>query len=251
MQRKPFKPLTHPQSKKKLELVHSDVCGPLQAESIGGSRYFVTFIDDYSRCVSVYFIKHKTEVFEKFKLFEAMVTKECGESIIKLRTDNGGEYVSKDFQAYLASKGIEHQLTVPHSPQQNGVAEWLNRTLMQSARSMLSHSNMPNKFWAEAVATAAYLRNRTTTSANEEQLTPFEKRYGHKSNISHLKVFGCAAYSLVPSTERRKLDKKARRMCFIGYSKNPKGYRLIDLSTKLSPEEMLCLMKLTFNFSNE
>ena len=91
MQRKPFKPLTHQQSKKKLELVHSDVCGPLQAESIGGSRYFVTFIDDYSRCVSVYFIKHKTEVFEKFKLFEAMVTKECGEPIMKLRTDNGGE----------------------------------------------------------------------------------------------------------------------------------------------------------------
>ena len=136
MQRKPFKPLTHPQSKKKLELVHSDVCGPLQAELIGGSWYFVTFIDDYSRCVSVYFIKHKTEVFEKFKLFEAMVTKECGEPIMKLRTDNGGEYVSKDFQAYLASKGIEHQLTVPHSPQQNGVAERLNRTLMESARSI-------------------------------------------------------------------------------------------------------------------
>ena len=231
MQRKPFKPLTHKQSKRKLELVHSDVCGPLQTESIGGSRYFVTFIDDYSRCVSVYFIKHKTEVFEKFKLFEAMVTKESGEPIMKLRTDNGGEYMSKDFQAYLTSKGIEHQLTIPHSPQQNGVAERLNRTLMESARAMLSHSNLPNKFWAEAVATAAYLRNRTTTSANEEQLTPFEKWYGHKPNISHLRVFGCAAYSHVPNTERRKLDKKAQRMCFIGYSKNRKGYRLIDLST--------------------
>ena len=78
MQCKPFKPLTHQQSKRKLELVHSDVCGPLQVESIGGSRYSVTFIDDYSRCVSVFFIKHKTEVFEKFKIFEAMVTKECG-----------------------------------------------------------------------------------------------------------------------------------------------------------------------------
>ena len=161
----------------------------------------------------------------------SMVTKECGEPIMKLRTDNGGEYMSKDFQAYLTLNGIEHQLTIPHSPQQNGVAERLNRTLMESARAMLSHANLPNKFWAEAVATAAYLRNRTTTSANEEQLTPFEKWYGHKPNISHLRVFGCAAYSHVPSTERRKLDKKAQRMCFIGYSKNPKGYRLIDLST--------------------
>ena len=231
MQRKPFKTVTHQQSKRKLELIHSDVCGPLQVESIGGSRYFVTFIDDFSRCVSVFFIKHKTEVFEKFKLFETMVTKECGELIMKLRTDNGDEYMSKEFQSYLTSKGIERQLTVPHSPQQNGVAEWLNHTLMESARTMLSHSNLPNKFWAEAVATAAYLRNRSTTSANEEQLTPFGKWYGHKPNISHLKVFGCAAYCHVPAIERRKLDKKAQRMCFIGCSKNPKGYRVINLNT--------------------
>ena len=94
---------------------------------------------------------------------------------------------------------------------------------------MLSHSNLPNNFWAEAVATATYLRNRVTTSANEEQCTPFEKWYGHKPNLGHL--FGCAAYSLIPNVERRKLDKKTQRMCFIGYSKNPKGYRLIDLNT--------------------
>ena len=113
---------------------------------------------------------------------------------------------------------------MPHSPQQNGVAERLNHTLMESARAMLSHSNLPDKFWAEAVATAAYLRNRSTTSANEQQLTPFEKWYGHKPNLGHLKVFGCAAYCHVADAERRKLDKKAQRMCFIGYSK-------IDLST--------------------
>ena len=92
MQRKPFKPLTHQQLNKKLQLAHSEVCRPLQVESIGGSLYFITFVDDYSRCVSVYFIKHKTEVFEKCKLFQAMVTKECGEPIVKLRTVNGGEY---------------------------------------------------------------------------------------------------------------------------------------------------------------
>lgn len=92
----------HQQSKKKLELIHSDVCGPLHVKLIGECRYFVTFIDNYPRCVSVYFIKHKTEVFETFKLFEAMLTRECGESIMKIRTDNGGEYVSKDFQTYLA-----------------------------------------------------------------------------------------------------------------------------------------------------
>ena len=92
-----------------------------------GSRYFVTFIDDYSRCVSVYFIKHTMEVFDKFMLFEAMAMKECGELIMKLRTDNGGKFMSADF---LTTKGIKHQLTVPHSSQQNGIAEWLNCTLM-------------------------------------------------------------------------------------------------------------------------
>ena len=89
----------------------------------------------------------------------------------------------------------------------------------------------PTNFWAEAVLTAVCLRNRTTTCANQQQLTPFDKWYGHKPNISHLRVFGCAAYCHVPSAERRRLDKKAHRMCFIGYSKNPKGYRLIDLSS--------------------
>ena len=123
MQCKLFKSLSYLRSKKKLELIHSDVCGPLQVESIGGSRHFVTFIDDYSHCVAVHFLKHKAEVFEKFEQLEAMVTKECGEPIMKLRTDNGGEYVSKEFQTYLTSKGIQHQLTIPHSPQQNGVAE--------------------------------------------------------------------------------------------------------------------------------
>ena len=93
---------------------------------------------------------------------------------------------------------------------------------------MLSHANLPNKLWAEAVATTVYLRNRTIMSANEEQFTPFEKWHGH---ISHLKVFGCAAYSHIHSTESTKLDKKAQRMCSIGCSKTRKGYRLIDLST--------------------
>ncbi len=243
MQRKPFKSLTYHQSRRKLGLVHSDVCGPLQVESVGGSRYFVMFVDDFTRFISIYFIKSKAEVFEKFKLFEVMMSSECDANIAKLRTDNGGEYMSKDFQSYLTSKGIEHQLTVPHSPQQNGVAERLNRTIVESARSMLSHSKLPNKLWAEAVATAVYIRNRVTNSANEDHFTPFEKWYGHKPDVSHLRVFGCAAYCHIPSAERRKLDKKARRMCFVGYSKNPRGYRLMDSST----EKVITRRDVSFN----
>ena len=115
---------------------------------------------------------------------------------------------------------------------------------------MLSHSNLPNKLWAEAIATAAYLRNCSTTSANEEQRTLFEKWYGHKPKISHLRVFGRTAYSLIPNTERRKLDKKAQRMCFISYSKNPKGYGLIDLNTnKVVTRRDVVFNKTDFHFS--
>ena len=116
MHRKPFKSLVVNHSTRQLQLVHSDVCEPMQTESIGGQKYFMTFIHDFSRCCAVYFVKKKSEVLDKFKEFEAIVTKECSESIVALRTDNSGEYLSGDFQAFLKLKGIRHELTIPHTP---------------------------------------------------------------------------------------------------------------------------------------
>ncbi len=156
MHRLPFRSVGESyHSSRPLQLVHSDVCGPMD-ESIGGKRYFVSFIDDFSRYCAVYFLENKSKVFEKFKEFEAAVTNECGQSIGTLRTDNGGEFVSKEFEAYLKSKGIMHQLTIAYTPQQNGTAERMNRTIMESARAMLSHSGLPNSYWAEAVSTAVH-----------------------------------------------------------------------------------------------
>ncbi len=232
MHRKPFKPVGEIRSTRKLQLVHSDVCGLMHTESIGGRKYFVKFIDDYSRCCAVYFLRHKSEVLEKFKEFEAYTTNECGQRIGKLRTDNGGEYLSGEFKAYLKSKGIRHELTVAHSPEQNGVAERMNRTLMESARAMVRHAGLPNSYWAEAVATAAYVRNRTPTAAIKEDTTPYERWYGRKPNVSHLKVFGCVAYAHLSNDERRKLDKKAEKLRFVGYSKESKGYRLFNEKTR-------------------
>ena len=110
---KPFKGLTEVQTKQKLQLVHSDVCGPMSVTSLGGSRYFVTFTDDYTRCSRVYFLKRKSEVLEKFKEFESEATNSTGLRIMTLRTDNGGEYTSREFEAYLKMKGIRHEVTVP------------------------------------------------------------------------------------------------------------------------------------------
>ena len=228
-----FQPVGEIRSTEKLQLVHSDVCGPMSTDSIGGRKYFVTFTDDYSRCCSVYFIKHKYEVFEKFKEFETATTTSSGQRIRRLRTDNGGEYVSKEFENYLKSREIFHEFTVPHSPEQNGVAERMNHTLVESARSMLSHAGLPKSFWAEAIATAAYIRNRMPTAAIREDKTPYEKWYGRKPDVSNLRVFGCMAYAHIPESQRKKLDKKSEKLRFVGYSIQSKGYRLFDENQKV------------------
>jgi hypothetical protein len=224
--RAPFKPVGEIRSTRRLELVNSDVAGPMKTESFGGAKYFVTFIDDYSRCVTVYPMKHKSEVLEKFKEWEAAVTNEPECKIKILRTDNGGEYTSTEFEDFLKRKGIRHETTVPHSPQQNGVAERMNQTLQEAALSMILHAGLSRAFWAEAVCNTAYIRNRVITTATAA--TPYERWYGTKPDVSNLRVFGCSAYAHVPDALRQKFDQKAVKMRFVGYSLTQKGYRLYD-----------------------
>ena len=143
------------------------------------------------------------------------------------RTDNGGEYTSKKFEEFLKSEGIRLECTIPKTPEQNGVAERLNRTLVESARSMLLHARLPHEFWAEAISTAVYIRNRCPTKAVSE-MTPYEAWYGEKPKVEHLRVFGCDAYSHIPKDERSKFDSKARKCILLGYGNQTKGYRLFD-----------------------
>ena len=225
--REPF-PVGGIHTTERLQLVHSDVCGPMQTTSLGGARYFVTFIDDYSRCVKVDCISSKDQVFDKFREFEARVTNETGLKIKTLRTDGGGEYTSAKFENFLKQKGIQHEVTAPYSPQQNGVAERMNRTLVEAARSMIFNAGLSKAYWGEAVATAAYVRNRVVTSSTG--VTPYERWYGEKPDVSQLKVFGCTAHALVPEQERRKWDRKTQCLRFVGYGSTfgVKGHRLFD-----------------------
>ena len=156
-----------------LGLVHTDVCGKSNSKLLSVGEYFLTFIDDKSRYIWVYILKQKSEVVERFLEWKAMVERSTGKKLQALRSDNGGEYTSTQFQDYLTKEGIKHELTVPKSPEQNGVAERLNRTLMESVRSMLFGGQLPQRFWAEALATAVYLRNRSPTKANEV-ITPMK-----------------------------------------------------------------------------
>ena len=214
-----------------LSLIHSDVCGKMNVKSLGGAEYFVTFIDDKTHFTWVYVIKHKDEVFQKFCEWKVMVEKSTGYKVKILRTDNGGEFTSTEFKRYLKGEGIRHELTIPKTPQQNGVAERMNRTLLETVRSMLLGANMPQRFWAEALSTAVYLRNCSPTKA-VSNMTPYEAWYGEKPQVTRLRVFGCTAYAHIAKDERRKLDSKAKKCILLGYGSVTKGYCLFDIKLK-------------------
>lgn len=228
--RNPF-PSEGSRAKGLLELIHSDVCGPIEVKSLGGACYFVTFIDDFSRKVFVYLMKNKSDVFDIFKEFKATVENQLNLSIKTLRTDNGTEYLSNQFKTYLSRNGIAHQMSTPYTPQQNGMAERMNRTLMERARCMLINAKLQKQYWGEAVATAAYITNRCPTRALAF-LSPEEVWTGEKPNLKHLRIFGCEAMMHVPKEKLKKLDARATKMIFVGYSEYTKGYRLFDPKTK-------------------
>jgi len=214
---------------KVLEMVHSDVCGPMTNASIGGAKFFVTFIDDFSRYIVVVPLKSKAEVLQCFIKYRAWAENLTGEKIKTLRSDNGGEYCSKDFNDLLAQAGISRQKSPPYTSEHNGVAERANRTLMECARSMLHGAHLSYFYWGEAITTAAYLRNRSPSKALKN-VTAFEVWTGQKPSLNHLKVFGCKAYVHIPKEQRTKLEVKAVKCIFVGYSMESKAYRLYDPS---------------------
>ena len=155
-----------------------------------------------------------------------LVETASGRKIKVLCTDNGGEYTSAMFEKFLEGEGIRHERIILKSPQQNGVAECMNRTIVEMTRSMLAGSNLAHKFWG-ALSTAIYLRNRSPTKAVEKMM-PYEAWMKEKPDVSHLCIFGSDTYAHIPKDERKKLDLKARKCIFIGYGLETKGYRLYN-----------------------
>jgi len=231
MHRQAFKKDGVVRAVRKLQLIHSDVCGPMRTQSLGGHWYFVTFIDDYSRYAWVYALKNKSDVFMHFKHYVSMVENATSLKVQTIRTDRGGEYLSKAFDAFCLEKGIVHQCTTPYTPQQNGVAERKNRSLMEMARCMLKAKGLPHKFWVEALMCATHVLNRCPTKALKS-ITPYEAWFDKKPSVDYFRVFGCLAYAHVPQELRGKLDDKAVKCIFVGYSSQSKGYRLYNPNTR-------------------
>lgn len=224
-----FPAVTHNRAQERIIRIHSDVC-EMPVRSFGGAKYFVTFIDDYSRYMRVSCIKSKSEVFSCWQSYKALVENQCGTNIKVLRSDNGGEYKSKEFSAHLKECGIIHETTVPESPSQNGVAERANRVLTEMVRCMILDGGMPSAAWAEAIQSAAYIRNRAASSATPAA-TPFELMYGRKPTMGHIRRFGAKAVALKRGRDMNKLRPKGDVLRFSGYSPTQKGYRLVDINS--------------------
>jgi transposase InsO family protein len=210
------------------DLIHTDVWGPSPVTSIGGSKYFILFKDDFTGYLTVYFMTLKSEAPALFRLYEAMVLNQTENNIRTLRSDGGGEYFGKEFEDYLAKKGIRHKSSAPYTPSQNGVSERSNRTILNSARSMLLSSGLTPKLWAEAVSYSTYIRNRVLSRTRS--VTPHEAWTGKKPNLSNLRTFGCKTFARVPIT--KKLDAKSHEGFYVGRSHTQNAARIFVTETR-------------------
>lgn len=206
------------------ELIHADVCGPMEVESLGGARYFVVFRDDFSRIRKVFILRKKSEVSDKLNEFLAMV-KTAGHTVKEFLSDGGKEFDNAEVKEILAKYGIEHRLSMPYTPEQNGCAERDNRTLVEYSRSLLHAKGLPKHLWAEAVNTVVYVLNRTGPTSIEGK-TPLELWTGKQPNVEHLKVFGTECYMHVPKQRRLKWDQKSWKGILVGYQGDKDGYRI-------------------------
>ena len=218
-------------SSQPLQLVHTDLCGPFPS-SLCNKKYFITFVDDFTRFTTVYFLESKHQAFKAFQNYHAAVTNLHCLSIKALQSDNGGEFVNERFNKFCSSLGIERRLATPYSPQSNGIAERMNRTLLELTRSFLLASPHPETFWAEAVAAACHVRNSVFTNTSTGSLQPFTLWYGTSPPISNLRVWGCPVYTKITKPGLSKLAPRSQLGFFIGYTNSLTSYRVWDPVTQ-------------------
>nr|GFA18529.1 retrovirus-related Pol polyprotein from transposon TNT 1-94 [Tanacetum cinerariifolium] len=202
------------------QTVHMDLCGPMRVQSINGKRYVLVVVDDYSRYTWVFFLHSKDEASER------------------VRTDNGTEFKNKTLAMFFDEVGITQQFSAARTPQQNGVVEMRNRTLVEAARTMLTFANQPSFLWAKAIATACFTQNRSIIHKHFDK-PPYELRNKRKPNIKFFCVFGCRCYFLNDSDDVGKLKAKGDIGVFVGYSKESAAFRIYNKRTRESSSSSL------------
>ncbi|GJR46915.1 retrovirus-related pol polyprotein from transposon TNT 1-94 [Tanacetum coccineum] len=225
------KPKTENTNLEVLNTLHMDLCGPMSVQTINGKKYILVIVDDYSRFTWVKFLRSKDETPTVVIKFLKQIQVGLNKTVRFIRTDNGTEFVNKTLYDYYESVGIFHQKTVPRTPQQNGVVERRNRTLVEAARTMLIFSKAPMFLWAEAVATACYTQNRSLIHTRHDK-TPYELVHNKKPDLTFFRVFGALCYPTNDSENLGKLQPRADIGIFIGYAPSRKGYRIYNKRTR-------------------
>jgi hypothetical protein len=211
------------------QLRHMDTVFPSQVHSMGGKWYVLIIVDEYSRYSWVFFLESKGQVFEHFQLLALRLNNEHPNCLKVIRSDNGTEFRNASFDKFCREHGIDQQFSAPCVPQQNGVMERKNRTLVEMARTMLNEHETPRHFWADAISTACYISNQIFLRSILH-LTPFELRFGRKPSVSHFRPFGCKFFVL----KRGNLDKFESRFFYgilLGYTPHGRSYRVYNVET--------------------
>ncbi|GJU22006.1 retrovirus-related pol polyprotein from transposon TNT 1-94 [Tanacetum coccineum] len=208
--RKSFHTKTTPSSKRRLQLLHMDLCGPMRVESINGKKYVLVIVDDYSRYTWTHVLR-------------------------TVRTDKGTEFLNKTLYAYFVKEGIRHEMSIARTPEQNGVVERQNRTLVEAARTMLSAAKVPLFFWAEAIATSCFTQNRSLVIPRHEK-TPYHIINAWKPSVKFFHIFGSLCYIVRDGENLDKMKEKGDACIFVGYYTQSRAYMVFNKRTRIIVE---------------
>ncbi|KAJ9556755.1 hypothetical protein OSB04_011369 [Centaurea solstitialis] len=250
MKRSSHKSKTESSCQSPLEMLHMDLCGPMRIQSISGKKYILVMVDEYSRYTWLEFLRMKSEAPELIIKFIKRIQVLLQLPVRKIRSDNGTEFKNATLDAYLTSVGISHNFSGAYTPQQNGVVERRNRTLVEAARTMLAYSGLPLTFWAEAVSTACFTQNRTIITKRFKK-TPYHIINRRVPNVKFFHVFGCRCYILNNRDNLGKFDKKADEGYFLGYSLMSKTFRVYNKRTKMVMETVYVTFDETVSMTSE
>jgi hypothetical protein len=213
-----------------MDRAHADLCGPVQP-SRSGESYLSTVIEEKSRMIFGELIKTKDQAADGIMKWCNKAKTFTGQTLKEFHSDGGGEYRGRKLLKYFINEGTEVRSTLPSTPQHNGIAERANRTIFESARTMMAHCKLPKEFWGDAVLYGIHIRNRCLTTADKKK-TPFELWTGMRANVGHIRVFGCDAYMHIKDSDRTKLDYKSVNCIMLGFSEYYNGYKLFNISTR-------------------